>query len=78
VSPDDAEPTAAPPLLQVVSGDPTPDELAALVAVVTARRGPANAARRDAPRLRSRWGDPASRHRQPLRIGPGRWRASAR
>jgi hypothetical protein len=61
--------------LQVVRGDPTPEEIAALVAVLTAR---ARAAAEPEPlRRRSAWSDPARRLRQPLSHGPGAWRAAA-
>ncbi|MDP9396888.1 MAG: acyl-CoA carboxylase subunit epsilon [Actinomycetota bacterium] len=61
------------PLLRVVRGDPTPEELAALVAVLSARPAPAAAP----PVRRSVWRDPARLVRRPLRSGPGAWRASA-
>lgn len=62
------------PLLRVVKGDPTPEELAALVAVVAARgaaAGPAPAARRSA------WGDPALAARPVHAHGHDGWRRSA-
>ncbi len=66
----------APPLLRVVTGDPTPEELAALVAVVSAMAaGAAAAGEKQAPR--PEW---SARHRglrPPHRHGPGAWRASA-
>ncbi|MFD0773758.1 acyl-CoA carboxylase subunit epsilon, partial [Streptomonospora algeriensis] len=38
MTPDPSQPAARPaPLLRVVRGDPTPEEVAALVAVLTAR-----------------------------------------
>ncbi len=64
-------------LLRVVRGDPTPEELAALVAVVGAR---AAAAPDDAVAVapsRSAWSDPARAVRTPLRPGPDGWRRSA-
>ncbi len=64
-----------PPLLRVVSGDPTPEELAALVAVVAAAGASGTP---DAPTPRSEW---SARHRLvrvPHRHGAGAWRASAR
>ena len=66
--------TTATPLLRVVKGDPTPAQLAALVAVVAAR---AVSGVEDRPQPRSEWGHPVRLHRQPLRIGPGVWRQSA-
>jgi hypothetical protein len=62
------------PYLRVVKGDPTPAEIAALVAVLSARA----AAVEDAARPRSGYADPAARLRAPLRIGPGAWVASGR
>ena len=59
---------AARPLLRVVRGEPTPEELAALVAVVGA---PALERRRAAGCARSAWSDPARLVRRPLVHGPG-------
>ncbi len=60
------------PYLRVVRGEPTAEELAALVAVVAARAvGPATA-----PRVRSAWSDPARRLGLTSRPGPGAWRRS--
>jgi|tagenome__1003787_1003787.scaffolds.fasta_scaffold20493090_2 hypothetical protein len=61
--------------LQVVHGDPTPEEIAALVAVLSARARAAAPA--EPPRRRSAWSDPARRLRRPLSHGPGAWRTSA-
>jgi hypothetical protein len=66
------------PWLRVVSGNPTADELAALVAVLAAAQARASqAAAAAAPTRRSAWGLPASAFRQPLRHGPDAWRRSA-
>jgi hypothetical protein len=64
--------------LQVVTGDPTPEEIAALVAVLAARAAAnaTGAGDRPAPR-RSAWSDPPRRLRRPLPHGPGAWRTSA-
>ncbi|MDX6285595.1 MAG: hypothetical protein QOG53_1080 [Frankiales bacterium] len=63
----------ARPLLRVVRGNPTADELAALVAVITARA----VISRDADASqRSLYADPAATHRAPLRVGAGAWVAS--
>ena len=62
--------------LQVIHGDPTPEELAALVAVLTARAGAAAGPARPKPR-RSAWSAPSRRLRRPLPHGPGAWRSSA-
>ena len=59
------------PLLRIVKGDPTPEELAALVAVVTARAG--GTGDESIPQSHS---DLAYGLRKPLRIGPGAWVAS--
>jgi hypothetical protein len=60
------------PFLRVVRGEPTPEELAALVAVLAAR--PAAA---EPPPVRSAWSDPARRLGLTTRPGPGAWRRSA-
>ena len=66
------------PILRVVKGDLTPEELAALVAVVAARNAAAaNAAARSKPRARSEWGHPAHLARKPHRFGPDQWHRSA-
>jgi hypothetical protein len=57
------------PLLRVIRGEPTDDELAALVAVVTTRA--AVSAERRNPAVTSRWAAP--RPRPALRPGPGAW-----
>jgi hypothetical protein len=59
------------PLLRVVRGDPSAEELAALVAVVTAR---ASATAEPEPPVRPLWGRPVLR--PVLTPGPGAWRAS--
>ncbi|WP_222267369.1 acyl-CoA carboxylase subunit epsilon [Modestobacter marinus] len=63
------------PLLRVVKGEPSAEELAALTVVLTAlsRRGPR---RRRTPV--GAWGSPAAQLRAPLRPGPGGWAASGR
>jgi len=71
VSADDQAPS--PPLVRVLRGDPTPDELAALVAVLAAASGGGKA---PAPRRPSEWSRPARRLRTPHHPGPGAWRAS--
>jgi acyl-CoA carboxylase epsilon subunit len=64
------------PVLRVVSGSPTPEELAVLAAVV-ATAGAAEPARVERVR-RGGWNDPAALHRRMLIPGPNAWRASAR
>ncbi|MGH3384300.1 MAG: acyl-CoA carboxylase subunit epsilon [Nocardioidaceae bacterium] len=66
----------APPLLRVVKGDPSPEELAALVAVVSTRATAAGAGAGPSPR-RSEWGSHHRTLRQTHRHGPGAWRAAA-
>jgi hypothetical protein len=69
--------TAERPVLRVVSGSPTAEELAVLTAIVAA----ASNADADAPApsrdRRGRWADPAAAHRRPLLAGPNGWRATA-
>lgn len=67
--------TDNPPLLRVVRGNPTPEELAALIAVVTAAAAAGTGAESDDPH--SPWGAPAGLHRRPLPApGPGAWRSA--
>ncbi|MGK5115661.1 MULTISPECIES: acyl-CoA carboxylase subunit epsilon [unclassified Geodermatophilus] len=72
-----AEPESEPrrPLLRVVRGEPTAEELAALTVVVAAQsqRRPG---RRPTPV--GAWASAGDAHRTPLRPGPGGWRASGR
>ncbi|MEV5967957.1 acyl-CoA carboxylase subunit epsilon [Kribbella sp. NPDC051952] len=61
--------------IRVVKGDPTPEELAALITVIAARAAaPAPAA---APDRASNWATYWRNARTPFRPGPGQWRASA-
>ncbi|GAB3208914.1 acyl-CoA carboxylase subunit epsilon [Marinactinospora thermotolerans] len=71
--------TGTRPFLQVVKGDPSPEEVAALVAVLTARARAAQAARAAAERAAtpvSAWRDRSRLVRRPLRPGPGAWRSA--
>nr|WP_254450904.1 acyl-CoA carboxylase epsilon subunit [Aeromicrobium stalagmiti] len=64
--------------MRVVKGDLTPEELAALVAVVAVRNAAAaNAAAAGKPTLRSEWGHPARQVRTPHTFGPDQWRRTA-
>jgi hypothetical protein len=66
----------ARPLLRVVRGTPTDEELAALTAVLaTLKRAPEPVT--TSPRPRSRWADRPALMRRVLSPGPGAWRASA-
>ncbi|MGZ4748310.1 MAG: acyl-CoA carboxylase subunit epsilon [Oryzihumus sp.] len=68
-----AEETERPPLF-VVKGDATPEEVAALTAVL---QGVAAAGASAAPaRPRPEWGAPHRSLRSTLPSGPGAWRAS--
>jgi hypothetical protein len=62
------------PPLRLVRGDATPEEVAALMAVLSAASGRAEAA---APRHTSQWASRERAVRRPVRPGPGAWRASA-
>ncbi len=68
------DPRTAPPLLRVMRGDASPEELAALVAVVATRAAIADVQASSA--RTSRWGTPRLRG-APLRAGTGAWVASA-
>jgi hypothetical protein len=61
------------PVLRVVKGDATPEEMAALVAVIASMGGADGA---PAPRPVSAWADPRRGVRTTHRHGPGAWRAS--
>jgi hypothetical protein len=61
------------PVLRVVKGEATPEEVAALVAVIAALGSrPAE----EKPKPRSTWADPARRIRNALPHCPGAWRSS--
>jgi Acyl-CoA carboxylase epsilon subunit len=70
---------AEEPYLRVVRGNPTPEEIAALVAVLLGHGSDAGPAARPVRRARSAWADPArvlhhSGHRVPVRgsrVRPG-------
>lgn len=65
----------AGPALRVISGDASPEEIAALLAVISARS--AGAPRRPEP-APSGWNDRSRGLRGPLPHGPGAWAASGR
>ncbi|SCX51661.1 Acyl-CoA carboxylase epsilon subunit [Klenkia marina] len=65
----------AAPLLRVVSGAPTDEELAALTAVVAAL---SQRRERVRPTPVGAWASRADGFRRPLQAGPGGWRASGR
>lgn len=72
---DEEQDTPARPVLRIVRGDPSPEEAAALVAVLSAAGGGDALAPDAGPP--SRWARPADLVRAPVRPGPGGWRASA-
>ena len=67
------------PFLRVVRGDATAEEIAALVATVTAVTAARSSAAGDAKPapVRSNWNAPARLLRAPVRPSPGGWRRSA-
>jgi hypothetical protein len=68
-----AEQTGRP--LVAIKGDASPEEIAALVAVVQAMAAAVSAG---APRRpRSVWAEPSRRMRRPHHAGPGGWQRSA-
>ncbi|MGH3696569.1 MAG: acyl-CoA carboxylase subunit epsilon [Pseudonocardiaceae bacterium] len=69
------EPRTWPPApeIHLVRGEPSDEELAALIAVLA---GLAGASRAELAGTRSAWADPARRLRTPVRPGPGTWGAS--
>jgi hypothetical protein len=64
----------ARPLLRVVRGEPGPEELAALVAVLTTRAATPRGEQEREPGL---WADRGAALRPPLHPGPRAWRAAA-
>ena len=59
------------PVLRVVNPDATPEEVAAIVAILTSRRAPATATRTTP----SAWSAPTRAHRRPV-ADLGGWRGS--
>jgi hypothetical protein len=71
--PDEAAPQR--PALRIVRGDPTPEEVAALTAVLAAATGGPGEPEDAGPA--SVWVERETLVRRPLTPGPGAWRASA-
>jgi len=69
-------PDSDPPVVRVARGEPTTEELAALVTVLATRSG--SAAGPPARPTGPGWADRAALHRRPLHPGPGAWHGSAR
>ena len=63
------------PLLRVVRGEPSAEELAALTVVVAAL---SQRRERRRPALVGAWASYADGHRRPLQSGAGGWRAAGR
>jgi hypothetical protein len=64
------------PRLTIVRGEPTPEEIAAVVTALTARLASARQARAGET-MRNGWSSRSRMMRSPLSRGPGAWRASA-
>jgi Acyl-CoA carboxylase epsilon subunit len=62
--------------IKVLRGSPSPEELAAVLAVVSARAA-ANTARTPDPVPASQWADRARNLHAPAHPGPDTWRTSA-
>ena len=62
------------PALRIVRGEPTPEDLAALTALLSAAGS--DEPEPEAPQ-RGRFADPARMVRRPVQPGPGGWRGSA-
>ena len=71
-----ADETARPPL-RLVRGQATPEEVAALLAVLSAAAASQDPDPDSAPRPESGWASRQHAVRRPLTPGPGAWRASA-
>jgi hypothetical protein len=74
-TPDDDQPPG-PPLLRVVRGDATAEDIAALVAVLLARSADAETPGQ-ARSVNNAWSDRSRQLRRPLSPAPGAWRRSA-
>ena len=68
----EASEAVTPPLLRVVKGDPTPEELAALVGVIASLGAPDEPAARRTPE----WSAPHRKLRVTFPAGLGGWRSS--
>ncbi len=72
---DDEVPEPARPVLRIVRGDPSPEELAALTAVLAAASAGSGAPEQDTGPA-SAWTERESLVRRPLTPGPHAWRMS--
>jgi hypothetical protein len=73
----DHQPAPARPLLRVVRGNATAEEIAALVTLLSARATAAAAGADKPAPPRSEWAAHQRRMRHPLHPSPNGWRASA-
>jgi hypothetical protein len=73
-----AEASSSQPLLRIIAGNPSPEEVAAVTVVLTAITGGGGDGPAQPKASIGGWADPAAGLRRPLRSGPGGWRASAR
>jgi hypothetical protein len=73
----DVTPSDAKPVFSVVRGQPADDELAAVIAVLSAVSASADIDPSNRDDRRSRWSDPAASLRQPMTPGPRAWWGSA-
>lgn len=64
------------PTLRIVRGDATPEEIAAIVALLGARSGGSTEQAKPA-RPVGGWADPRRLARPPIHTGPGAWRTAA-
>ncbi|MET8861502.1 acyl-CoA carboxylase subunit epsilon [Nonomuraea sp. NPDC004580] len=65
------------PHLRIVRGDATPEEIAALVTALAARRRPATETEGTPVPRRQTWRNPARAMRKPVVPGKSAWRMSA-
>ncbi|WP_347343500.1 acyl-CoA carboxylase subunit epsilon [Jatrophihabitans telluris] len=66
-----------PPVLRIVRGNPSPEDVAA-VTVVLSLLSASGSAPATTPSRSGGWADPRWRVRAPLTASPGAWQASAR
>jgi hypothetical protein len=65
------------PYLQVVKGDATPEEIAALVVTLSAIAAARGSGPDERPKAVRNWASPARLVRSPVRPSPGGWRRGA-
>jgi hypothetical protein len=69
--------TESGPVLRVIRGDATPEEIAAVVAALLARAAASSAASAPDRPAPSAWADRSRLLRRPVHPGPDAWRRSA-